>query len=180
MRPLCASRRIVSLWAIEQIESLRQEIRQGLDRIQLQQKLAPGAARNALDCAFWDIQAKRSPHRVWELLGLPSMQALTTAYTLSLDNPERMYEAAVASADRPLLKLKLAGEGDLERVQSVRKGAPNARLIVDANEAGDASIYRRPGARVTATWGRDDRTAFAGGRGRGAAGAGKADTDLCG
>lgn len=128
---------------IEQIESLRQEIRQGLDRIQLQQKLAPGAARNALDCAFWDIQAKRSPHRVWELLGLPSMQALTTAYTLSLDTPERMYEAAVASADRPLLKLKLAGEGDLERVQSVRKGAPNARLIVDANEAWDASIYRR-------------------------------------
>ena len=80
---------------IEQIESLRQDIQQGMDRMQLQQKLPPGAARNALDCAFWDLQAKMSRHRVWELLELPSMQPLTTAYTLSLDSPENMYKAAL-------------------------------------------------------------------------------------
>jgi L-alanine-DL-glutamate epimerase-like enolase superfamily enzyme len=128
---------------VEQIESIRQDIRQGMDRIQLQQKLPPGAARNALDCAFWDLQAKMSPHRVWELLGMAAMQPLTTAYTLSLDSPENMYEAAMENAGRPLLKLKLAGEGDLERVTGVRKGAPKARLIVDANEGWDAVIYQR-------------------------------------
>jgi L-alanine-DL-glutamate epimerase-like enolase superfamily enzyme len=128
---------------VEQIESIRQDIRQGMDRIQLQQKLPPGAARNALDCAFWDLQAKMSPHRVWELLGMAAIQPLTTAYTLSLDSPENMYEAAMENAGRPLLKLKLAGEGDLERVTGVRKGAPKARLIVDANEGWDAVIYQR-------------------------------------
>jgi L-alanine-DL-glutamate epimerase-like enolase superfamily enzyme len=128
---------------VEQIESIRQDIQQGMDRIQLQQKLPPGAARNALDCAFWDLQAKMSPHRVWELLGMAAMQPLTTAYTLSLDSPENMYEAAMENAGRPLLKLKLAGEGDLERVTGVRKGAPKARLIVDANEGWDAVIYQR-------------------------------------
>ncbi len=128
---------------VEQIESIRQDIQQGMDRIQLQQKLPPGAARNALDCAFWDLQAKMSPHRVWELLGMAAMQPLTTAYTLSLDSPENMYEAAMENAGRPLLKLKLAGEGDLERVTGVRKGASKARLIVDANEGWDAVIYQR-------------------------------------
>ncbi|MGB5201595.1 MAG: N-acetyl-D-Glu racemase DgcA [Sedimenticolaceae bacterium] len=128
---------------IEQIESLRQDLQQGLDRIQLQQKLTAGAARNALDCAFWDLQAKMSQRGVWELLGLPAMQPLTTAYTLSLDSPESMHKAALEHADRPLLKLKLAGEGDIERVRAVRKGAPKARLIVDANEGWDPGIYRR-------------------------------------
>jgi len=127
----------------EQVESLRQDIEQGMDRIQLQHALPPGAARNALDCAFWDLQAKVSQQRVWELLGLPSMQPMTTAYTLSLDSPENMYKAALKNADRPLLKLKLAGEGDIERVRGVRKGAPKARLIVDANEGWDVGIYRR-------------------------------------
>jgi len=128
---------------IEQIESLRQDFRQGMDRIQLQQALSPGAARNALDCAFWDFQAKSSQKRIWELLKLPSMQALTTAYTLSLDSPENMHKAALEHAERPLLKLKLAGEGDIERVRAVRKGAPKARLIVDANEGWDVDIYRQ-------------------------------------
>ena len=127
---------------IEQIESLRQDVQQGLDRIQLQQRLPAGAARNALDCAFWDLQAKTTRRGVWELLDLPAMQPLTTAYTLSLDSPENMHKAALAHADRPLLKLKLAGEGDIERVRAVRKGAPKARLIVDANEGWDPGIYR--------------------------------------
>jgi len=128
---------------IEQIESLRQDVHQGMDRIQLQQKLPAGAARNALDCAFLDLQAKTSQRRVWELLDLPEPQPLTTAYTLSLDSPENMHKAALENADRPLLKLKLAGEGDIERVRAVRKGAPETRLIVDANEAWDVGIYRR-------------------------------------
>jgi len=128
---------------IEQIESLRQDVQQGLGRFQLQQRLPAGAARNALDCAFWDLQAKMSQRGVWELLDMPAMQPLTTAYTLSLDSPENMHKAALAHADRPLLKLKLAGEGDIERVRAVRKGAPKARLIVDANEGWDPDIYRR-------------------------------------
>jgi L-alanine-DL-glutamate epimerase-like enolase superfamily enzyme len=80
--------------------------------------------------------------RVWELLELPSIQPLNTAYTLSLDSPENMYKAALENADRPLLKLKLDGQGDLERVRSVRKGAPNARLIVDANEGWNVDTYQ--------------------------------------
>jgi L-alanine-DL-glutamate epimerase-like enolase superfamily enzyme len=128
---------------IEQIESLRQDIQGGMDRTQLQQQLPPGAARNALDCAFWDLQAKMSRQRVWELLKLPPMQPLTTAYTLSLDSSENMHKAALEHADRPLLKLKLAGEGDIARVRGVRKGAPDARLIVDANEGWDVGIYRQ-------------------------------------
>jgi len=127
---------------IGQIESLRCDIQQGMDRVRLQQTLPPGAARNALDCALWDLQAKMSQHRVWELLALPAMRPLTTAFTLSLDSPGNMHSAALENADRPLLKLKLAGEGDIERVRAVRQGAPNARLIVDANEGWDFGSYR--------------------------------------
>jgi L-alanine-DL-glutamate epimerase-like enolase superfamily enzyme len=125
-----------------QIESVRQDLRNGMDRLQLQQQLPPGAARNALDCAFWDLQAKMSRQGVCELLALPRMQPLTTAYTLSLDSPANMHRAALAHADRPLLKLKLAGDGDIDRVRAVRQGAPAARLIVDANEGWDVDSYR--------------------------------------
>jgi L-alanine-DL-glutamate epimerase-like enolase superfamily enzyme len=128
---------------VQQIQSLRPDIQRGMDRLQLQVKLPPGAARNALDCAFWDLQAKMSHQRVWELLGLPAMQPLTTAYTLSLDSPENMHRAALEHAGRPLLKLKLAGEGDIDRVRSVRQGAPRARLVVDANEGWDLAVYRQ-------------------------------------
>ena len=127
---------------IEQIESLRQAIRQGIDREQLQSRLPPGAARNALDCALWDLQAKKSQRRVWELLEMASARPLTTAYTLSLGSPDSMYQAALENSHRPLLKLKLGGEGDVERVMAVRKGAPQARLIVDANEGWDVNRYR--------------------------------------
>ena len=128
---------------IEQIQSLRRDIQQGMDRLQLQQALPPGAARNALDCAFWDLEAKISGQRVWDLLEQPAPQPLTTAYTLSLDSPENMHKAALENAHRPLLKLKLGGEGDTERVRAVRKGAPAARLIVDANEGWDIAVYRQ-------------------------------------
>ncbi len=128
---------------VEQIESVRQDIEQGLSRTQLQQALPAGAARNALDCAFWDLQAKASQQRVWQLLELSAPGPVTTVYTLSLDSPENMYQAARDNADRPLLKLKLAGEGDIERVRSVREGAPRARLTVDANEGWDVDVYER-------------------------------------
>ena len=105
--------------------------------IGLQSAMPAGAARNAVDCAFWDLESKSKGLRIWDTLGLSVPQNLLTAYTLSLDTPEKMQAAAEANAMRPLLKLKLAGEGDLDRVAAVRRGSPNARIIVDANEGWD-------------------------------------------
>ena len=105
------------------------------------QAMPPGAARNALDCAFWDWEAKSSGRRVWELAGIPSPQPQITAYTLSLDTPEAMEAAASEHAHRPLLKIKLGGDGDIARVEAVRRGAPDARLVVDANEGWTPKSY---------------------------------------
>ncbi|MEE3652625.1 MULTISPECIES: N-acetyl-D-Glu racemase DgcA [unclassified Brenneria] len=124
-----------------QIAALRDDIRQGLDRQQLQTRLPAGAARNAIDCAFWDLECKQQNQRIWQRLNLPVPGILETAYTLSLDTPERMRQAAQQNASRPLLKLKLADKDDLARVAAVRNGAPSARLIVDANEGWDAELY---------------------------------------
>ncbi len=97
-----------------------------------------GAARNALDCAFWDHEAKRSGRRVWQLAGLAPPQPLTTAFTISLADPATMAAKAAAAASRPLLKIKLGGDetngGDSARIAAVRAAAPNATLVVDANE----------------------------------------------
>jgi len=117
------------------IAAMAAELADGLDRIGLQQAMPPGAARNALDCAFWDLEAKRTGQPVWALAGLAEPMPVETAYTLSVDTPEAMAKAARANASRPLLKLKLTGAGDLDRVRAVRGGAPDVRLIVDANEA---------------------------------------------
>ncbi len=116
------------------------DLASGLDQDCLQELLPAGAARNALDCALWDLEAKRSGMRVWEMAGLQPPGSVITAFTLSLDTPERMGALAKQHADRPLLKLKVTGEGDFERVAAVREGAPNARLIVDANEGWNADI----------------------------------------
>ncbi|MHA1164968.1 MAG: dipeptide epimerase, partial [Alphaproteobacteria bacterium] len=124
-----------------QIESLAGEITSGLSRDGLQDALPAGAARNALDCAMWDLDAKSSGSRVWELAGLPAPHPLTSAYTLSLDTPSVMQSAACDNAARPLLKLKLAGPDDLARVEAVRLGAPDAAIIVDANEGWTPEIY---------------------------------------
>ncbi len=111
-------------------------IEAGADRHEVQDLLPRGAARNAIDAALWDLEAKLSTSPVWRLAGLAEPDALTSAYTISLGDPERMRIDAEKAADiYPLLKLKLAGEGDIERVAAVRSGAPAARLIVDANEA---------------------------------------------
>lgn len=120
------------------IEAMRGPLAAGLDRIGLQQAMPPGAARNALDCAFWDLEAKRSGRRVHELAGLPAPQPLTTAFTISLADPQAMAAAAARAAHRPLLKIKLGGSaehgGDPARIAAVRAAAPQATLIVDANE----------------------------------------------
>jgi len=117
------------------IEGMRQALAGGIDRAALQDALPAGAARNALDCAFWDIEAKRSGLPAHVLAKLMTPQALVTAYTISLGSPGGMAEAAERAADRTLLKLKLGGSGDPARIGAVRRAAPNAALIADANEA---------------------------------------------
>lgn len=94
-----------------------------------------GAARNAVDCALWDLEAKTTGIPAWQTFGLDAMQPVTTAYTLSLGTPEEMEKAAAGAASRALLKIKLGGDGDDERIDAVRRGAPDSDLIVDANEA---------------------------------------------
>ncbi|HEX2652368.1 MAG TPA: N-acetyl-D-Glu racemase DgcA [Xanthobacteraceae bacterium] len=121
-----------------QIESMRAALGQGLDRSALQQEMPAGAARNALDCAFWDWQAKRSGKPAHELAGRPSPQPFVTAYTISLGSPEAMANAAAQAASRPLLKVKLGAAGDPERIRAVREAAPRSEIIVDANEGWDA------------------------------------------
>jgi L-alanine-DL-glutamate epimerase-like enolase superfamily enzyme len=127
---------------VEVIEALRDTIADGMSRDALYQHLPAGAARNALDCALWDLAAKRSGRPVWRLAGLDTPVPLTTAYTISLDEPDAMGRAARDQAHRPLLKLKLTGEDDLARVRAVRAAAPESRLIVDANEAWTPDVFR--------------------------------------
>ena len=128
----------------ETLESVAAQI-EGLpktfDRARLQDLLPAGAARNAVDCALWDLEAKRAGKRVWELAGLPEPKPEITAYTLSLDTPDAMREQAAKHAHRPLLKIKLGTPDDMERVEAVRAGAPKSRIIVDANEGWSAEVY---------------------------------------
>lgn len=119
------------------IEAMRPQLSAGLTRAGLQTAMPPGAARNALDCAFWDLEAKRSGRPVHELAGLPAPRALTTAFTISLGEPAAMAKAAAAAAGRALLKVKLGAQGDAARIAAVRAAAPKAALIVDANEGWD-------------------------------------------
>jgi L-alanine-DL-glutamate epimerase-like enolase superfamily enzyme len=125
------------------VEGLRGDLLEGLGRDALQGRLPPGAARNAVDCALWDLESKLAGRRAWQLAGLGAPGPLVTAYTLSLDTPEAMRARAEANAHRPLLKIKLGDEGDLERLRAVRAGAPEARLVVDANEGWDAAAFGR-------------------------------------
>ena len=117
-----------------EIEGVRDAMAGGLTREDLLEALPPGAARNALDCALWDLEAKQVGRPAWALAGLQEPQPYITAVTLSLDTPEKMGEAAARHAHLPLLKLKVTGEGDVARIQAVRANAPESRLIVDANE----------------------------------------------
>ncbi len=107
----------------------------------LAEELKAGAARNALDCALWDHAAKKAGKRVWDLLGLSQPSPEITAYTLSLDEPDAMRQQAAANAYRPLLKIKLGTPDDMARLEAVRAGAPDAPIIVDANEGWTAEVY---------------------------------------
>jgi len=123
------------------INSIKKQIETGLSRENLQTLLPAGAARNAVDCALWDLECKQAGESIWDKLNAAPIP-LETAYTLSLDTAKNMYESARENAHRPLLKLKLGGVGDLERVSAVRRGSPKAKIIVDANESWTAQIYQ--------------------------------------
>jgi L-Ala-D/L-Glu epimerase len=117
------------------LQAMQGPLSRGLDRQALQAAMPAGAARNALDCALLDLEAKTCGQRVWDLLGRPAPAACITAYTISLGTPEAMTAATAKASHRPLLKIKLGGDGDGLRIAAVRKAAPESELIVDANEA---------------------------------------------
>jgi L-alanine-DL-glutamate epimerase-like enolase superfamily enzyme len=119
---------------IKAIKQARNQIEGGLGRDGIGSVIEPRAARNALDCALWDLEAKQTGMPVWQRAGLDAPTPLVTAYTLSLDTPEAMATAAAKWSHRPLLKLKLGADGDRERLAAIREAAPWSRLIVDANE----------------------------------------------
>ena len=128
----------------ENLDSVEDQIRSlssSLDRHSLYEMLPAGAARNAVDCALWDLEAKKAGKRVWELAGLPAPRPEITAYTLSLDTPEAMETQAAKNAYRPLLKIKLGTPDDMPRLEAVRRGAPKSRIIIDANEGWTAEVY---------------------------------------
>ena len=116
------------------LKAIAAAVADGLGRMALQAALPAGPARNALDCAFWDLEAKRAGKSVRELAGLPMLKPVTTALTISLGTPEGMADAVRKVADRKLLKIKLGGDGDAARIAAVRAAAPDAELIADANE----------------------------------------------
>jgi L-alanine-DL-glutamate epimerase-like enolase superfamily enzyme len=117
------------------LQTMHQPVSRGLDRASLQAAMPAGAARNALDCALIDLEAKLRGVRVWDLLGRPQPKPCVTAFTISLGSAEAMAAATAKAAHRPLLKIKLGGEGDGDRIAAVRKQATESELIVDANEA---------------------------------------------
>ncbi len=128
----------------ESLDSVRAQIEalpDGMSRLELQEALPPGAARNAVDCALWDLEAKRAGVPVWRLAGLEPPRPLITAYTLSLDAPEAMEARAREEAHRPILKIKLGTPDDMARLEAVRRGAPRSTIIVDANEGWSAEVY---------------------------------------
>jgi L-alanine-DL-glutamate epimerase-like enolase superfamily enzyme len=132
-----------------QIAKVRDLVESGsLNRSGLQTLLPPGAARNALDCAYWDLEAKLKDVPVWKLAGLPEPKPLVTAFTVTLDKPAAMAAVARENKHRPLLKIKLGGPDDLERVREVRRAAPEAKLIVDANEAWTPVTYSEHAAEL--------------------------------
>ncbi len=126
----------------ESIEKTLAELKEAADSLQqgvhidkVLKKMSPGATRNALDAAWWDLRCKQSGKRITQLLDLPELQSITTAYTLSIDTPEKMEAVARANAHRTLLKIKTGSDAVVASVEAVRRGAPESILIVDANEA---------------------------------------------
>jgi L-alanine-DL-glutamate epimerase-like enolase superfamily enzyme len=127
---------------LAQLEAVRNELISGISREELQKLLPAGGARNAIDCALWDLEAKRKRRRVWDIAGITPVKPLITAFTLSIDTPEAMSRAAAAVPQYSLLKLKLAGHEDIARVQAVRKARADADIIVDANQSWNEAQLR--------------------------------------
>jgi len=128
----------------ESLDSVIAQIRElpaRFSRGALQHLLPAGAARNAVDCALWDLEARKTCKRVWELADLPAPEPAVTAYTISLDEPEKMRAQAAENAHKPLLKIKLGASGDMQRLEAVRAGAPKSVIVVDANEGWSAEMY---------------------------------------
>lgn len=119
---------------LAEIAAIRHHIEAGFSRADLQRAMKPGAARNAVDCALWDLEAKQKNKSAHVLAGISSPEALTTAYTLSLAEPDAMREQAAKYAHRALLKVKVGTSDDAARIRAVRAGAPESRIILDANE----------------------------------------------
>ncbi|NRB01846.1 MAG: dipeptide epimerase [Rhodobacteraceae bacterium] len=126
---------------LDSVSAQLEDLPDAFDRAALQGLLPAGAARNAVDCAMWDLEAKRAGKRAWELAGLAAPGPEITAYTLSLDEPDVMEAEARKNAARPLLKIKLGTPDDMPRLEAVRRGAPEAKIIVDANEGWSAEVY---------------------------------------
>lgn len=120
---------------LAQLNSIESDLARGISREQLQSRMPAGGARNAVDCALWDIEAKRSGKRAWELAGMPAVGPITSDFTLSLDTPAAMAAAAARVPQYSRLKLKITGDGDIERVAAIRAARPDVSLIVDANQA---------------------------------------------
>ena len=134
------------------IEDFRIQLENGMTRAELQQTMPNGAARNAVDCALWDLEAKLAGKRVWEFpellkhfaTGIQSApENVTTVYSLGIDTPEKMGDIARKNAQRPILKIKLTGDGDLERLVAIKTNAPISRLVIDANEGWTPEHYQR-------------------------------------
>jgi L-alanine-DL-glutamate epimerase-like enolase superfamily enzyme len=135
---------------VNDINAIAGDMARGMTRAELQTAMKAGAARNAVDCAYWDMEAKRAGRRVWELpeIMADAPRGLVTAETIGLDTPGAMGEAAAKAALAPLLKVKLNGDNVVESVRAVRQNAPNARIIVDANEAWSLPLLEEVGAEL--------------------------------
>lgn len=131
-----------------QMETLRSGIEAGMNRTELQAACPAGAARNALDCALWDLEARQTRTPVWQLAGLTPPRPCITAYTLSLDAPQAMAAAAASARQFPVLKLKLGAQAIIESIAAVHGAAPEAKLIIDANEAWDLPLLQAVSPRL--------------------------------
>jgi len=123
---------------LDELTALRQDLINGISRADLQKRVKPGGTRNAIDCALWDLEAKRARKRAWELAGIPTVKPITTDFTLGIDTPEVMAKAAAAGKNYPSLKIKLGGgPDDIARIEAIRAARPDAHIIVDANQGWD-------------------------------------------
>lgn len=127
--------------SVESVMAAIGDLPQDLSRDLLPELLPPGAARNAVDCALWDLEAKSAGRRAWDLAGIAPPLPAVSAFTLSLDEPAAMEASASKHAHLPVLKIKLGTPDDMPRLEAVRRGAPDAKIIVDANEGWSAEVY---------------------------------------